>query len=160
MIPPRLALPTSKVSQVSRRYHYDTATYIRLYRSREITLPEWGGSGGGWRRSCAGAYVPNMSAVVAASVVGCIVYPGTYVGEVGEGGSADHLLDQLDGVSYSRLVGDFYLAQTLYTRVWCSIKLSRGHSSGWYSTGESHETPPQIQEGQSGSPHVQGAGSL
>ena len=50
----------------------------------------WGRGGWSLERPC----LDRMSAIVAASVAGCVVYPGEFEGEPKEGGDVEHLRDQ------------------------------------------------------------------
>ena len=65
-------------------------------------IPEavnWCGGGGGWCYAGIDSedeheHVSRMSAIVAASVPGCIVYPGEFEGEPRDKGIVEHLRDQ------------------------------------------------------------------
>ena len=58
-------------------------------------LNYWG-HGGGWNHTCNNLPIPRMSVVVAASVVGCRVWRGTFKGEPQNDGDLSHIREQLD----------------------------------------------------------------
>lgn len=58
-----------------------------------------GGGGGGWLHFCNHLPVARMAVIVAASVPGCAVYPGTFDTEPQNDGDLEHIREQLgDGV--------------------------------------------------------------
>lgn len=55
----------------------------------------WGHPGPGWNHYCNFLPVPRMAVIVAASVPGCIAYPGEFDGEPQNDGDLTHIRDQL-----------------------------------------------------------------